>query len=85
MGKIMGKLKHNDSIMHFQNFKLCFFTNNASFGHFHQVSMSLIAISTFSKFQVKLAIREKLQQGVSPTRLLNIKRPVVQRCMQKFN
>ena len=31
--------------MHFQNSKLGFFTNNASCGHFHQVSINLITIS----------------------------------------
>ena len=43
----------NITIMHFQNSKLSFFTNNASFGHFHQVSMNSITNCTFSKFQVQ--------------------------------
>ena len=43
MGKIMGKLKHNYNA--FPKLQTRFFTSNASFGHFHQVSINLIKIS----------------------------------------
>ena len=46
----------NITIMHFQNSKQSFLTRNASFGHFHQVSMNSITKCPFSKFQVQLWI-----------------------------
>ena len=36
--------------MHFQNSELSFLTKNASVGHFQQVSMNFITISTFQNF-----------------------------------
>ena len=64
MGKIMDKLKHNYNA--FPELRTKFFTNNESFGHFHQVSKNFITVSTFSKLQVQLTMRKKLQV-VSPT------------------
>ena len=59
MGKIMGKLKHDYNP--FPKLQTMFFhNNNAPFGHFHQVSMNFITISTFSKFQVQLTMRKKV-------------------------
>ena len=39
--------------MHLKNSELSFFTNNASFAHFHQVSINSITNWTFSKIQLK--------------------------------
>ena len=48
--------------MHFDNSKLSFLKNNASFGHFYQVSNNFITVSTFSKFQVQLTMSKKVVQ-----------------------
>ena len=45
MGKIMGKEKHNYNVL--KELRTKFFTNNVSFGHFHQVSMKSITNCTF--------------------------------------
>ena len=70
MGKILGKLKYN--YIAFPELQTVFFTKNASFGHFYQVSMNSITISTFSKFQVQLTMRQKVQQEVFPAKLFQI-------------
>ena len=46
--------------MHFQNSKLSFFTNTASFGHFHQVSMSFITWMNANEIRQLQADRDRL-------------------------
>ena len=44
-------IEQKSLVGHFPNSELSFFTNNASFGHFHQVSMNSITNCTFSNFR----------------------------------
>ena len=62
MGKIIGKLKHNYTIMHINNSKLSFLKNNAAFHHFHQVYMNSTQFPQFKTFRYNsgtIAIEEK--------------------------
>ena len=50
--------------IHLKNSELSFFTNNASFGHFHQVSMNSITNWTFSKFKVQFYYNYQLGKSL---------------------
>ena len=64
MGKFMDKMKNNYNALPQVQTKS--FINNASFGHFRQVLENFITISTFSKFQVQVTMRRKVEtSGIS--------------------